>query len=551
MADRAQQISFLRPIAAQLVQSVPELAAVAVALGARQVQGWSAAEEDLVNALPAPDPAVVEAVWQAIQSGEDPLGETFARLVAPEQRRPLGATYTPYPIVSAMLRWAAAQGCPVRVVDPGAGSARFLVAAGRVFPVADLWAVESDPIAAVLARGHLAAAGVGARARVVVGDYREIEIPPVAGRTLYIGNPPYVRHHLLAPRWKGWLVRTARRFGLAASQLAGLHVYFFLATAEHARVGDLGVFITAAEWLDVNYGRLMRELLLGVLGVKTIQLIEPAALPFPDAATTGVITGFEIGATPCTVGLGRVATIDELGTLTTGVPVRRERLEAARRWTYLTRTAVDKPAEFIELGELCRVHRGQVTGANSIWIAGAHSKGLPASVLFPSVTKARELFAANGVLTDPAQLRFVIDIPAELDGFDQDDRHRVEQFLAYARSCGADQGFIARHRRAWWAVGLREPAPILATYMARRPPAFVRNVAAARHINIAHGLYPREPLAEPVLCALAAYLANHTMLALGRTYAGGLTKFEPREMERLLIPPPESLLSGAWTEVLH
>jgi hypothetical protein len=25
----------------------------------------------------------------------------------------------------------------------------------------------------------------------------------------------------------------------------------------------------------------------------------------------------------------------------------------------------------------------------------------------------------------------------------------------------------------------------------------------------------------------------------GRTYAGGLTKFEPREMERLLVPTPE------------
>jgi adenine-specific DNA-methyltransferase len=30
----------------------------------------------------------------------------------------------------------------------------------------------------------------------------------------------------------------------------------------------------------------------------------------------------------------------------------------------------------------------------------------------------------------------------------------------------------------------------------------------------------------------------------GRTYAGGLTKFEPREMERVLVPGPELLLTG-------
>jgi hypothetical protein len=30
----------------------------------------------------------------------------------------------------------------------------------------------------------------------------------------------------------------------------------------------------------------------------------------------------------------------------------------------------------------------------------------------------------------------------------------------------------------------------------------------------------------------------------GRTYAGGLTKFEPREMERLIVPSPAMLVSG-------
>ena len=36
----------------------------------------------------------------------------------------------------------------------------------------------------------------------------------------------------------------------------------------------------------------------------------------------------------------------------------------------------------------------------------------------------------------------------------------------------ADQSHVARHRRAWWSVGLKAPAPILCTYVARRPPAF-------------------------------------------------------------------------------
>ncbi len=214
-----------------------------------------------------------------------------------------------------MLTWASAQLQPARVVDPGVGSARFLVAAGRQFPDADLVGIELDPLAAILARGHLAATGLAARAIVNVGDYREATLPPIDGRTLYLGNPPYVRHHLLGQQWKRWLVSTARKHGLEASQLAGLHVHFFLATAEYARSGDVGAFITAAEWLDVNYGRLVRELLLEVLGAKTIHVIEPAAMPFPGTATTAVITGFEVGARPKSIGLRRVAALDNLDSL--------------------------------------------------------------------------------------------------------------------------------------------------------------------------------------------------------------------------------------------
>jgi len=528
------------------VGSPDELAALAVALGARDVTGWSPQETVLVRSRPpqVQDTTVIpiSATRTSIQRGDDPLGDIFSRLYSPDQRRPLGATYTPPAIVSAMLSWAATQLNPARIVDPGIGSGRFLVAAGRRFPDAELIGVELDPLAALLARGHLAAAGLAARSTVMVGDYREVGLPSIDGPTLYVGNPPYVRHHLLGQRWKAWLVTTARTYGLDASQLAGLHVHFFLATAQHARTGDVGVFITAAEWLDVNYGRLVRELLLQVLGLKAIHVIEPEALPFAGTATTAVITGFEVGQRPASIGLRRVSTLDGLDLCQADSQARRERLECAPRWTPLTRAPIDKAEGFVELGELCRVHRGQVTGANRVWIAGLHSADLSESVMFPSVTKARELFAAKDVLTDATSLRRIIDLPIDLDLFDTDERRRIDKFLKLARALGADNGFIARNRKAWWSVGLREPAPILATYMARRPPAFVRNLADARHINIAHGLYPREHLSEQALRALAHYLSHSTSTTQGRMYAGGLTKFEPKEMERLLVPSPELLL---------
>ena len=479
-----------------------------------------------------------------IRAGEDPLGQAFCRIRPPEQRRGAGQTFTPAAVVDSMISWAGRTLTPARVVDPGAGSARFLVAAGRRWPEAELIGLETDPLAALIGRATLAAAGMAGRATIEVADYRSARLPPARGRTLFLGNPPYVRHHQVAAPWKDWFRDTAARLGVPASGLAGLHAHFFLATALHAAPGDAGALVTAAEWLDVNYGGLIRALLLGPLGGDSIHLLDPATAVFPDAAATSAITCFRPGSTPRAIRLRRVAGVAGLGVLAGGTPVPVAALRSAPRWRPLAACPSGlrrRPPGMVELGELCRVHRGQVTGANKVWITAGAESGLPARFLHPAVTRASELFRAGDTLASSAALRCVIDLPADLRALPAGERAQVAAFLDRARAAGAAESYVARHRSPWWRVRLADPAPILASYMARRPPAFVRNLAAARHVNIAHGLYPRDPLPPAALDGLAAYLRNSVTTGQGRLYAGGLAKFEPGDMERLLVPAPGML----------
>ncbi len=489
----------------------------------------------------------VEQVVKAIASGDDPLGDAFCRLRPPRARRHQGAVYTPKTIVESMINWAASEGTPQRVVDPGAGSGRFLFAAGRVFPHAELVAVESDSLAALLLRANAAALGMADRLTLHVKDYRTTDLTAIDGRTLYVGNPPYVRHHDIPPAEKDWLATTAASFGLRASRLAGLHIHFFLKTCCLARTGDYGTFITSAEWLDVNYGDVIRKAFLDVLGGESLHVMTPTARPFPGAETTGAISCFKVGNRAKNIRLRSVTKPAALGKLQGGRAVPRSRLYAARRWSPLLRPVKRTTRGYIELGELCRVHRGQVTGCNAVWIAGGYPGNLPKTVLVPSITKARELFNAAPMLATTSTLRRVIDLPVDLDDLDEVAQAEVRRFLHWAKSMRADKSYIAKNRRAWWAVQLRDPAPLLCTYMARRSPAFVRNPCGARHLNIAHGLYPREHLATELLDALANWLQQNVCTSGGRTYAGGLTKFEPREIERILIPPPEKLHDKSTT----
>ena len=477
-----------------------------------------------------------------IRSGQDPLGDALMHLRSSDQRRPLGATYTPSEIVSSIVAWVAERSRPARVVDPGTGSARFLLEAGRVLPEALLIGVEIDPLAALLARANLTAAGFDHRAQILVRDYRDADLGKFEGTTAYIGNPPYVRHHQIESEWKEWLAANSASLGLKASGLAGMHVHFMLATALHARHGDLGAFVTSSEWLDVNYGHLPRMLFATRLGGVSIHLVDPRASPFADAATTAAVTCFSVGQSTESIRIERVPSTSDLGVLDGGRRFSRRQLRAAPRWSALLNGTKKPPEGYVELGEMCRVHRGAVTGANSIWITDADSPSLPPEVLFPSVTRAAELFSAtDGTLSSTRGLRSVIDLPADLDTFDEADRLRIDRFLRSAERRGVRSGYIARNRNPWWTVGLRAPAPILATYMARRPPTFVRNLSSAHNVNVVHGIYPREAMSATALNALAAALRIAAPAAEGRTYAGGLVKFEPSEMARIYVPGPAVL----------
>lgn len=308
-----------------------------------------------------------------------------------------------------------------------------------------------------------------------------------------------------------------------------------------ARSGDLGVFITSAEWLDVNYGAMLRQLLVNGLGGMALHVLDPKAAPFGGTATTGAITCFRVGFRARGLLVRSVASTESLCRPAGGRLVPWDEVAKSQRWSTIIRPHPKVPEGFIELGELCRVHRGQITGNNRVWIAGRHVCDLPDAVLVPTVTKAREILEAGAILEDTSRLRRVVNLPPNLDALDPQVLPAVLDFLNWARRQGAHESYIARHRRSWWSVGLKDPAPIICTYMARRPPVFVRNRCAARHINIAHGLYPRQPLSEQTLRALVAWLRSNVRVENGRTYAGGLTKFEPRELERVPVPALEAL----------
>lgn len=507
----------------------------------------SSAELDVANSLSTKVPRnLVALVKTAIKSGTDPLGTAYCIIKLPDQRRESGQTFTPIEAVIGMFKWATARGEVARIVDPGAGSGRYVLAGLRRIPGALGVASEMDPLLALLLRANANVLGVQDRLTIHLGDFRSLTLEPIEGRTLFIGNPPYVRHHDITPIWKDWYSQSLKKLGHASSQLAGLHLHFFLKTLSLSRPGDLGCFITASEWLDVNYGQSLRDLMTNGLGGKAVFVVSPRIPVFGDALVTACITCFEPGREDDAIEFKNIDNIEQLSDLSGGHFVNRLTAKAEKSWGVLLRNhEIVQPEGFIDLGQLFKVSRGQVTGKNSVWVASSNRFGLPDEFLVPSITEATDIIRApNARIENLASLRRVIDLPAILDNLSDDHQRAIREFLLWARSEKADQGYIAQHRTPWWRVNMKEAPPIVVTYMGRRPPVFAINTAGARLINVAHGLYPKIQISPSSTANLVNWLNNNVSQDSGRVYAGGLTKFEPSEIMRLKVPSVEMLEAG-------
>jgi adenine-specific DNA-methyltransferase len=333
--------------------------------------------------------------------------------------------------------------------------------------------------------------------------------------------------------------------GQRTSSLSGLHAHFFLATALLARERDIGCFVTSSEWLDVNYGSVIRTLLAGRLGARSLHVIEPRTTPFADAMTTAVISCFEVGANDGPIQFRLVGSVADLASLDAGYEILREVASASQRWSpYLGARPAEQPDGVLPLREIAEVHRGLVTGANDFFVLSrerARYFGIE-QWCRPAITSAQEILQAEGIVRDTPACRLLLDIPRAV----RRDAH--PQLDAYLRLGEGTNGttppicerYIPSHRRPRWYLGHQAPPPIVATYMARQAPMFALNPDGLALLNIGHGIYPRAPLAEPALVGLADSLngSRERFRGRGRTYHGGLEKFEPREMESLLVHPP-------------
>lgn len=524
------------------LQTREEVAAAAIELGARDFGGpLSPAEKEVIR-FASTVASKASHLRERILQGHDPLGDALCTNTNLGIRRSLGMFYTPVQIVQAMIRQVERSN-PSRLVDAGCGSGRFAAQAVRLDANIAVIAVDADPVATLACRAVLRTLGAQ-RATVINADYGSVSLPTITGRTAFVGNPPYVRHHRLTIEEKRRAREMAVSLGLTISGLSGLQIHFFLKSFALSKKGDVGCFITSAEWLDVAYGCGLRTLMMDGMGLTEIQFFGRDTWTFEDAMTTAVITCFEVGTRH------RAIRVSQWGD-PQARQVNRKLLEEGTRWSPVVygsgRSSTCKSSGLVRLGDVVRVSRGVATGSNAYFVMAkerACALGIERYTL-PVLHRAHQVLRSGGCVSAVDTRAVLLDPAADTD-LQCPENESLSAYILAGERMGVGTSYLASHRKPWWRVNSKA-APIVATYMTRQAPAFALNPDGLRILNVIHGLYPRITLSNEQLRGLVAYLnANRSSFrGLGRTYQGGLEKFEPSEMEALLVPHPGELAKYA------
>jgi adenine-specific DNA-methyltransferase len=471
-----------------------------------------------------------------------------------KERNRLGQFATPMLLADDVLAYAhrlSPRDASVRFLDPAIGTGSFYSALLRTFSpkrVVSAHGFEIDPHygkpAQALWKRH--------NLTLTLGDFTTAK-PAKAGEkfNLIICNPPYVRHHHMSKEEKARLsAATAAVCGVEIGGLAGLYCYFL--GLSHAWLADDGIagWLIPSEFMDVNYGRAVKQYLLHQVELLRIHRFDPNDLQFGDALISSAVVWFR----KCKPQAGHEVEFSYGGTLAKPAESHRvtaKALQDVSKWTGLGKAPVTALHDSPVLGDFFSVKRGLATGNNNFFImtrAQIKERCLPMKFFRPILPGPRYLETdvierdRDGAPQIERQ-HFMLDCKLQ----ERDIKERYPQLWSYLQSGIPDvsKTYLCSHRSPWYSQENRPAPPFLCTYMGRslerrtKPFRFILNRSDATAANVYLLLYPKPTLALALqqdrdlamrVWKFLESITSETLLREGRVYGGGLYKMEPKEL---------------------
>lgn len=508
---------------------------------------------------------------------------------APDKRA--GRVLTPEPLARALCHWAIRAADDV-VLDLGVGEGAFALAAFdrlRALGAADLRAASliygAEQDAAVFACAQaMARMRLGMTLpNVVCADFYDSDLPSADA---VVGNPPYIRRHYQNDHALLCAALTAgKNLGLTDA-----YCHFLLRGCSALRAGGRLAVIVSASWLDMQYGRALKRVLLEDFRLRLLlafdrrvfsnALIKPVVILAEKLASKGTVSFGRLTQGESLDGLGGILeklTAEDQVNSAAIAQVAQSDLSASLLWSAFLK-APDVYADLLReapltpLMHMAESRIGLQTFAKRFYImtgAEGNTWGIEKEYLLPLVFSPRE---TRGPVIDDLKkvphMVFACDKSEEALHGTGAWRYITSGMRATVRVRGKQQtvaGFhtaprlVRARRRPWYnlltAIERRERYPIL---LPRRFFEFylvIHNLAGAIANEDFMELRPLsgDTGVAPLLAFLNSSIGEYVVRTHSFQYGGGVYNLNPGEVRNIpvidlseIFPPDRARLAQAW-----
>ncbi len=312
------------------------------------------------------------------------------------QRTRLGQIFTPYAIAKCMAQWVTARKSPASVLDPALGLGIFL----RCL-------LEDEENAGSKMTGYEVDAETAQATQLLFTfngythiNFRNANFLKETWDEKFdaiLCNPPYRKFRGLADKDE-MVAAVEQHTGIKISRASNLYIFFLIKLIWQLADGGRAAVILPFEFLNADYGKPVKQLLLDQGILRKVLILGEALQPFDDVITTACILCLERSPQDTAPEFITVDTQQELTTIAANFnsedglhsqPDGKNRFirTAGQKWHVPAHLhSVEMAAHFVPLSTFGKVMRGIATGDNGYFVI---------------TEDKREQFELDGIVSSP------------------------------------------------------------------------------------------------------------------------------------------------------
>lgn len=473
----------------------------------------------------------------------DPEKE-YSRLVSLEHRKKYAQFFTPFPIAEFMSNWILGNKNLKTVLDPAFGLGIFARAIRQYNEDCSIKGFEIDECILQQATNIFQSEK---NTLIQLNDYMFND-----WENRYDGiicNPPYFKFHDYDN--KTILKELEEKLGLKLNGFTNLYSLFLLKSAYQLNVGGRAAYIIPSEFLNSDYGKLVKWFLIKNKLLRYIIIFDFEENVFDDALTTASILLFANDSEKSEVEFINVKTLDDLYMLQDKFQsypdIKSEnaidfsKLNPEIKWrAYYQVQNASKYKNLVSFSYYGKVVRGIATGANDYFTfnqSKAQQFNINEKYMLPCITKAIDVQESFFTKADFEYLKQK-DRHVYLLNATEPNEPSLKKYLTKGEDEEIHKKFLTASRNPWYTLENRPPAPIWVSVFNRTGLRFIRNEANIRNLTTFHCIY-LNMFSAPKGDLLFAYLLTNISKEIfndnRREYGNGLQKFEPNDINKAMM----------------